>query len=145
MFEIFFDLLIKIKDQLVLPALNKAGEWLGAFDLGELVRWGIDFVFNLGLTHYLLLGALLFTVGLLGVLTRRNLIAAIISIELMLNAANINFLAFAQHFGQSTGSVMVIFVLALAAAEVAIGLAIGLALYRQRGTVDLEQFQRLRG
>ncbi|MBQ3199290.1 MAG: NADH-quinone oxidoreductase subunit NuoK [Firmicutes bacterium] len=99
----------------------------------------------MGLTHYLLLGALLFTVGLLGVLTRRNLIAAIISIELMLNAANINFLAFAQHFGQSTGSVMVIFVLALAAAEVAIGLAIGLALYRQRGTVDLEQFQRLRG
>lgn len=105
----------------------------------------LQFIFHLSLTHYLLLGAALFTIGLLGVLTRRNLVAAIISIELMLNAANINFLAFAQYFGQADGSVAVVLTLALAASEVAIGLAIGLALYRRFGTVDMEQFRDLRG
>ncbi|MCI9044410.1 MAG: NADH-quinone oxidoreductase subunit NuoK [Peptococcaceae bacterium] len=106
---------------------------------------GVYFVFHLSLTHYLLLAAALFTIGLLGVMTRRNLIALIISIELMLNAANINFLAFGQYLGQASGSVMAIFVLALAAAEAAVGLAIGLYLYRRNGTIDVEQFHFLRG
>lgn len=137
--------IIKIKEQLLLPLLDGIGGWLANFEPGALLAWAVDFVFHLSLTHYLLLGAALFTIGLLGVLTRRNLIAAIISIELMLNAANINFAAFGQYLGQSTGSVAVILVLALAAAEAAVGLAIGLALYRQHGTIDLEQFHDLQG
>jgi NADH-quinone oxidoreductase subunit K len=137
-------LLLKIKEQLVMPVLARVGELVSGFDLMAFIRGAIYFVFHLSLTHYLLLGALLFTIGLLGVMTRRNLIAIIISIELMLNAANINFLAFSQYLGQSSGSVMVVFVLALAAAEVAIGLAIGLAIYRKSGTIDVEQFHALR-
>jgi NADH-quinone oxidoreductase subunit K len=137
-------LLLKIKEQLVQPALAWVGDFISGFDLMEFIRSMIYFVFHLSLTHYLLLGALLFTIGLLGVMTRRNLIAIIISIELMLNAANINFLAFSQYLGQTSGSVMAVFVVALAAAEVAVGLAIGLAIYRRSGTIDVEQFNTLR-
>lgn len=143
--DIMTEQITKIWEQLALPLLNMLGEAIVDFDFGAFVLGTIDFVFHLSLTHYLLLGAVLFTIGLLGVMTRRNLIAAIISIELMLNAANINFLAFGQYLGQSDGSVMVILIMALAAAEVAIGLAIGLALYRRYGTIDIEQFNKLRG
>lgn len=135
----------KIWEQLAVPLLDMVGGVIADFDFGAFVMGTIDFVFHLSLAHYLLLGAVLFTIGLLGVMTRRNLIAAIISIELMLNAANVNFLAFGQYLGQVDGSVMVIMVMALAAAEVAIGLAIGLALYRRYGTIDIEQFNKLRG
>ncbi len=135
----------KIWQQLAVPILDTVGTAVANFDFMAFISGTIYFVFHLSLTHYLLLGAALFTIGLFGVLTRRNLIAAIISIELMLNAANINFLAFGQYLGQSTGSVMAILVMALAAAEVAVGLAIGLALYRRYGTIDMEQFNKLRG
>lgn len=134
-----------ILDKWLVQPANTLLEWLGGLDFGALAMETVDFVFQLSLTHYLLLGALLFTIGLLGVMTRRNLIAAIISIELMLNAANINFLAFAQYLGRAEGSVMAIFIIALAAAEVAVGLAIALAIYRHRGTIDIEQFHLLRG
>ena len=137
--------ILKIKEHLLMPLLDAIGGWLADFNPAAFIGSLLDFIFHLSLTHYLLLGAALFTIGLLGVLTRRNLIAVIISLELMLNAANINFLAFAQYFGQTDGSIAVILVLALAAAEVAVGLAIGLALYRKYGTVDLEQFKQLRG
>lgn len=129
----------------LLQPLAAVGEWLSGLDPAALALGAVDFVFHLNLTHYLLLGALLFTIGLFGVMTRRNLIATIISIELMLNAANINFLAFAQYLGRADGSVMAIFVIALAAAEVAVGLAVALAVYRHRGTIDMEQFHLLRG
>lgn len=135
----------KIWEQLVLPLSDTVGKAIADFDFTAFAVGTVDFVFHLSLTHYLLLGAVLFTIGLLGVLTRRNLIAAIISIELMLNAANINFLAFGQYLGKTDGSVAVILVMALAAAEVAIGLAIGLALYRRYGTIDIEQFNKLQG
>lgn len=140
-----FNNIERIFSELLFPLVGCCWDAVCSFDLLAFLRWCVDFAFHLSLTHYLLLGAALFTIGLLGVLTRRNLIAAIISIELMLNAANINFLAFAQYFGDAAGSVMVIFVLALAASEVAVGLAIGLALYRAHGTIDMEQFQKLRG
>lgn len=140
-----FEQIEKIWQQLALPLLNMVGDAISNFDLAAFVVGTVNFVFHLSLTHYLLLGAVLFTIGLLGVMTRRNLIAAIISIELMLNAANINFLAFGQYLGQTDGSVVVVLVMALAAAEVAVGLAIGLALYRRFGTIDIEQFNKLRG
>ncbi len=139
------DTIERIINNLLLPFLAAVGNWLGSLDFGAMLSEGVYFVFHLSLTHYLLLAAALFTIGLLGVMTRRNLIALIISIELMLNAANINFLAFGQYLGQASGSVMTIFVLALAAAEAAVGLAIGLYLYRRNGTIDVEQFHFLRG
>lgn len=143
--DILFEQMGKIWDELVQPLLDMVFGAIAGFDPVAFVTGTVNFVFHLSLTHYLLLGAVLFTIGLLGVMTRRNLVAAIISIELMLNAANINFLAFGQYLGQADGSVMVVLVLALAAAEVAVGLAIGLALYRRFGTVDMEQFNKLRG
>ena len=139
------DTIERIINNLLLPFLAAVGNWLGSLDFGAMLSEVVYFVFHLSLTHYLLLAAALFTIGLLGVMTRRNLIALIISIELMLNAANINFLAFGQYSGQASGSVMAIFVLALAAAEAAVGLAIGLYLYRRNGTIDVEQFHFLRG
>lgn len=104
----------------------------------------IDFAFNLSLTHYLLLSGLLFSIGLFGVLTKRHLIAAIISIELMLNAVNINFVAFGKYLGNTSGEIFAIFGIVVAAAEVAIGLAICLALYRNRETIDMDRFNVLR-
>ncbi len=99
---------------------------------------------SLGLNHYLLLGAILFTIGLLGAMTKRHAIAVIISIELMLNAVNINFVAFSKYLGTTAGEVMAIFVIVIAAAEVAIGLAICIALYRNRENLDLDRYNILR-
>lgn len=140
-----WDIVQNILDKWLVQPAGAIMEWLSGVDIMALAAGTVDFVFHLSLTHYLLLGALLFTIGLFGVMTRRNLIATIISIELMLNAANINFLAFAQYLGRPEGSVMAIFVIALAAAEVAVGLAIALSVYRHRGTIDVEQFHLLRG
>lgn len=140
-----FELIERIINRVLLPWLATFGDWLGGLNLGEIFNQFIYMIFHLSLTHYLLLGAALFTVGLLGVLTRRNLIALIMSIELMLNAANINLVAFSQYLGQSAGSVMAVLVLALAAAEAAVGLAIGIYLYRRNGTIDVEQYHMLRG
>ena len=145
MLQNLLDIFNRVVEQIVQPALAWAGGVLAGFDLVEFIKSAVYFTFHLSLTHYLLLGAALFTVGLLGVFTRRNLIAVIISIELMLNAANINFLAFSQYMGQSAGSVLVLLVLALAAAEVAVGLAIGLHIYRRSGNIDVEQFHTLQG
>lgn len=140
-----WNIAMAVLDKWLVQPVGDVMEWLAGVDIKALAVGSVDFVFHLSLTHYLLLGALLFTIGLFGVMTRRNLIAVIISIELMLNAANINFLAFAQYLGRADGSVMAIFVIALAAAEVAVGLAIALAVHRHRGTIDIEQFHLLRG
>ncbi|QCC52204.1 NADH-quinone oxidoreductase subunit NuoK [Halapricum salinum] len=86
---------------------------------------------------YLLLSAGLFCIGLFGVLTRRNALIFLMSVELMLNAANINLIAFSQRFGHVDGQVFALFGMALAAAEVAIGLGIILVLYRNFGDIDV--------
>ena len=86
---------------------------------------------------YLLLAAGVFCVGLFGVLTRNDALYFLMSVELMMNAANINFVAFALYYGDLTGQVFALFVIALAAAEVAIGIGIILVLYRNFGTTDV--------
>ncbi|EMA69482.1 NADH-ubiquinone oxidoreductase chain 4L [Halorubrum aidingense JCM 13560] len=86
---------------------------------------------------YLLLAVGLFCIGLFGVLTRRDALYFLMSIELMMNAANINFVAFALYYGDLTGQVFALFVIALAAAEVAIGIGIILVLYRNFGVTDV--------
>ncbi len=100
------------------------------------------------LQGYLLLSALLFTIGLAGAITRRNAILALIGIELMLNAANLNFIAF-WRFGPNpealTGLMFVIFSIAIAAAEAAVGLALIIAIYRHYKSVNLDEMNNLKG
>ncbi len=86
---------------------------------------------------YLLLAAGVFCVGLFGVLTRRDALYFLMSVELMMNAANVNFVAFALYYGDLTGQVFALFVIALAAAEVAVGIGIILVLYRNFGDIDV--------
>ena len=86
---------------------------------------------------YLLLSVAIFCIGLFGVLTRRNALMFLISVELMLNAANINFVAFSYYHGDVTGQTFALFVMALAAAEVAIGIGIILVLYRNYDEIDV--------
>ena len=100
------------------------------------------------LAHYLLLSALLFAVGLTGALVRRNAILVLIGIELMLNAANLNFIAFwrfGEHPEDLTGVMVVIFSIAIAAAESAVGLALIIAIYRHRKTTQVDQVDALKG
>ncbi|HYG61264.1 MAG TPA: NADH-quinone oxidoreductase subunit NuoK [Thermoanaerobaculia bacterium] len=93
---------------------------------------------------YLLLSALLFAIGTAGALTRRNGISVFLSIELMLNAANLSLVAFARQFDEHTGQVIVFFVMAVAAAEAAVGLALFIAVYRQRRTIDINRINLMR-
>ena len=104
-------------------------------------------VFNVGLTHYLLLGAVLFCIGLLGLIISRNVIRVLMSVEIMLCAVNINFAAFANYvdINNIQGQVFAVFVIAVAAAEAALGLAILLSLYRNKPTVDTEEISELKG
>ncbi len=94
--------------------------------------------------YYLALSAVIFVIGLVGVLIRRNLIIILLSIELMFNAANINFVAFSHYLEAVTGQVFVFFVMTVAAAEVAIGLAIIIALYRGRATINVEEMNLMK-
>ncbi|MCK5037545.1 MAG: NADH-quinone oxidoreductase subunit NuoK [Thermoplasmata archaeon] len=96
------------------------------------------------LTHYLILSAMLFCIGMYGVLTKKNAIYVLMSIEIMLNAVNINFVAFSAYSGDVSGQIFALFSIALAAAEVAIGLAIFLLLYKRYGTVELQKIRLLR-
>ncbi len=97
-------------------------------------------------THYVLaLSALMFTLGVLGVLIRRNTIVIFMSVELMLNSANLAFITFARSFGEIQGQVFVFFVIAVAAAEVAVGLALIVAIFRSRRSIDIDQISKLRG
>ncbi|MDJ1430756.1 NADH-quinone oxidoreductase subunit NuoK [Halostagnicola sp. A-GB9-2] len=91
----------------------------------------------IGIEHYIVLSMALFCIGLFGVLTRRNALMFLMSVELMLNAANINLVAFAFYHGNITGQIFALFTIALAAAEVAIGLGIILVLYRNFRDVDV--------
>jgi NADH-quinone oxidoreductase subunit K len=94
--------------------------------------------------HLVTLAGVLFTLGMLGVLSRRNILIVLLSVELMLNAAALAFVAFASHHGNLDGQVMVFFAIAVAAAEVAVGLALVIALFRLRVTVDADQVSLLR-
>jgi NADH-quinone oxidoreductase subunit K len=94
---------------------------------------------NVPLEYYLILSAILFTIGIIGVLTRRNAIIVFMSIELMLNSVNLTLVSFSSFMGDSTGQLFVFFVMAVAAAEVAVGLAIILALYRNKQTVYVDE------
>jgi len=94
---------------------------------------------------YLALGALLFTIGALGVMLRRNVIVMFMSIELMLNAVNLVFVALARHLHSVDGQVAVFFVMTVAAAEAAVGLAIIIAAFRNRETVNADELNWLRG
>jgi NADH-quinone oxidoreductase subunit K len=100
---------------------------------------------EIGLNHYLLLSAALFTIGVMGVILRRNAIVIFMSIELMLNAANLAFIAFAHYLGSIEGQMFVFFVMSVAAAEVAVGLAIIVALNRNKGTVNIDEANTMRG
>ena len=100
---------------------------------------------EIGAGHYLTLSAVLFTIGAIGVLTRKNAIILFMSIEIMLNAANLTFVTFASSIGDLEGMVMVLFVIAVAAAEAAIGLAIIVAMFRHRETVNVDAFTTMRG
>jgi NADH-quinone oxidoreductase subunit K len=96
------------------------------------------------LSYYVILSAIVFITGLVGVLIRRNIIIILLSVELMLNATNINFVAFSRYLGLVSGQVFVFFALTVAAAEVAVGLAIIIALYRSKATINVDDFQLLK-
>src|SRR5512136_2990714 len=101
---------------------------------------------EIGLSHYLTVAAILFTVGIFGIfLNRKNVIVILMSIELMLLAVNINLVAFSTALGDLVGQVFALFVLTVAAAEAAIGLAILVTFYRNRGTIAVEDINSLKG
>jgi NADH-quinone oxidoreductase subunit K len=101
---------------------------------------------GLSLGHYLTLGAVLFSISVAGIfLNRKNVIMLLMSIELMLLAVNINFVAFSRSLGDAAGQVFVFFILTVAAAEAAIGLAILVTLFRNRGTIDVADIDTLKG
>lgn len=96
-------------------------------------------------TFFVLLSMALFAIGCAGVLFRRNTLITLVCIEMMLNAANLLFVAFARHWGDTAGLVWVFFVLVVAAAEAAVGLAILINLFRSKQTVDIDQYNTLKG
>jgi len=100
---------------------------------------------DIGTSHYLVLSAVLFAIGLVGIATRRNLIIVLMSIELVLNSVNINLIAFSYQFSDLTGQVMAVFTIAVAAGEAAVGLGILVAFYRLRSTTDLDRAMELEG
>ena len=95
-------------------------------------------------THYLMLSLILFTLGVVGMVVRRNFITVLMCVELILNAANINFIAFSRQLGDLTGQVFAVFVITIAAAEAAIGLGLIIALVRLKDTVALDEASEMR-
>ncbi len=95
--------------------------------------------------HYLVLGFILFAIGLVGLVVRRNLIVVLMSIELMLNSVNLNLIAFSHQLADLAGQVFAVFTITVAAGEAAVGLGILLALYRLRGTTEIDVPSELRG
>ena len=93
----------------------------------------------IGVTHYLVLSAILFSIGVAGVLTRRNALIIFMSIELMLNSVNLTFIAFSRYLNDVDGQVFVLFVMAVAVAEVTVGLAIIIAIYGKHGTANIDK------
>ena len=101
---------------------------------------------TIGLTHYLVVGAIMFTLGVAGIiLNRKNIIVILMSVELILLSVNINFVAFSKELGDLTGQVFALYVLTVAAAESAIGLAILVVLFRERRSINVEDLDTLKG
>ena len=100
----------------------------------------------IGLSHYLAVAAILFTLGVFGIfLNRKNVIVILMSVELILLAVNINFVAFSTHLNDITGQVFALLILTVAAAEAAIGLAILVVFYRNRGSIEVEDVNMMKG
>jgi NADH-quinone oxidoreductase subunit K len=99
----------------------------------------------LPVAYYIGLSAILFTIGAMGVLIRRNSIVIFMSVELMLNAANLAFVAFARNFGEMSGQIFVFFIMTVAAAEVAVGLALIVAIFRSKQSIDVDQMNSMKG
>ena len=95
-------------------------------------------------SHYVILSAIVFLIGVFGVLTRRNIVVILMSIELILNAVNINLIAFSNYYGQVQGQVFAIFVITIAVAEAAVGLGILIAMFRNKGTVLADEVDLLK-
>ena len=103
-------------------------------------------MFEVGLGHYLTLGAIIFTIGVVGIfLNRKNIIVILMSIELILFAVNINLVSFSMYSQDITGQIFTLFILTVAAAEAAIGLAIIVVYYRNAGTIRVEEIDKLKG
>ncbi|MGD9807668.1 MAG: NADH-quinone oxidoreductase subunit NuoK [Deferribacterales bacterium] len=99
----------------------------------------------LTLAHYLVLSGIIFAIGMAGVLIRRNLIVMFMSLELMLNAVNINLAAFSNHLQSMSGQVFIVFVMAVAAAEAAVGLALFITMFRNKQTINADEINTMRG
>lgn len=104
-----------------------------------------NFITEVGLAHYLVLSAILFVIGMAGVLLRRNAIVMLMSIELMLNAVNLSFVAFSRYLGLLEGQIMVFFVMTIAAAEAAVGLALVVAIFKRFKEINIRFFEHLKG
>jgi len=103
-------------------------------------------MFDVGIGHYLTLGAIIFTIGVVGIfLNRKNVIVILMSIELILLAVNINLVSFSIYLGDLSGQVFTLFILTVAAAEAAIGLAIIVVYFRNSGTIRVEEIDKLKG
>jgi len=100
---------------------------------------------TLTLTHYLVLSAILFTIGLAGVLRRKNLLMLFFATEIMLNAANIAFAAISAYINDLSGQLFALFIIAIAASEVAVGLGLLILIYKKYGTLDLDKFSVMKG
>jgi len=96
-------------------------------------------------THYIALSAILFLIGVVGVLIRRNAILIFMSVELMLNAANLAFVAFARHFDRLDGQIISFFVMTVAAAEVAVGLALIVTIFKTKHSIDVDEISSMKG
>jgi NADH-quinone oxidoreductase subunit K len=96
-------------------------------------------------THYVALSAILFIIGVVGVLIRRNAILIFMSVELMLNAANLAFVAFARHFDRLDGQIISFFVMTVAAAEVAVGLALIVTIFKTKHSIDVDEINLMKG
>ena len=103
-----------------------------------------DIVWNVGYGHFLVLGAVLFLIGVAGVLVRRNALIILMAVELMLNAANVTLLVFSRMWGDLSAHTFALIVIAVAAAEVAVGLAIVVAVFRGRRNVEVDRLTTLR-
>ena len=97
------------------------------------------------LTHYLAVSAILFAIGLVGVIRRKNLLLLFFSTEILLNSANIGFAAIAKFYGDLTGQMFAFFIIAVAASEVAVGLGLLVLWYKRHGTIDLDSMQEMKG
>ena len=104
-----------------------------------------NIITTIGLEHYLVLSAVLFSIGMAGVLLRRNLIVLLMSVELMLNAVNISFVAFSKYNSNIEGQIMVFFVMTIAAAEAAVGLALAVSIFKRFKEVNIRFFEHLKG